>query len=307
MSEKSQLHLGVLLTVLGVALFSTIELVSKNLFELTVGAGLARIDGYALVVMRFLVTGLLLTACGYPSFRAAGKRLDRHAWDVVLKNGVVGVAVSISLFHFGIDAFKNSSSAAVVFSANALFTIILARFMNAEAWTWRKWLAVAIGMCGISCFIFEGGRPSLQTLGAILMMVLSAIGFAYSVCLTRREIAFFGPSLLMGLSSLVGAVLVLPVAVMTAKPGFWHSCATAWLPLSYLVLVGTALGYYFYYAGIRRVTAFLASMIFLLKPVLACVFAGVIRHEMPTVWTGTGTVLIVGALLFTAFQPKAAR
>ena len=49
-----------------------------------------------------IVTGLLLTAFGYPAFHAAGKRLDRHAWGIVLLNGLVGVAVSISLFHFGI-------------------------------------------------------------------------------------------------------------------------------------------------------------------------------------------------------------
>lgn len=291
--------LGVLLTFAGVALFSTVELASKSIARSTVGAGLVRIDGYTLVVLRFLVTGVILALCGIPEFRRRQGHMKWNDIGVFMLNGLVGIALSISFFHFAIDAFTNASSAAVVMSANAAFTIIFARFINGEEWNWRKWLAVCIGVCGIACFVCENGIPSRGSLIASALMTVSALFFGCSVCLTRRYVSRYGASMMMGMSSIFGALAVLPVALLTAQPGVVDSIAAAAMPLLYLVLIGTLLAYLFYYEGIKRVSAFAASMIFLLKPVLACTMAVTLGGENMNGWTLAGAVIIVGSLLLT--------
>lgn len=303
-STQSVKPAGVIFTILGVALFSTLELASKKLGDVTSAAGLAHINGYALVAMRFLLAGVLLTALGYKDFRRRGGTLTRQDWKIFVLNGVFGVAFSISLFHFSVDAFKNASSAAVVFSANALFTIILARFVNGEPWTLRKWLAMLFGMCGIGCFLFESGSINSQVIAALSLMMISAIAFSYSVCLVRKHVAKYGATFFMGVSSIIGGLAVVPIACCTSSAGFWQSCQAGWLPLLYILLPGTALAYWLYYLGLQRVTAFMASMLFLLKPVLACVWGTTLRGEMMNRYTLSGAVIIVAALIFAAWRPR---
>ena len=175
--------IGLLLSVLGIAVFSTIELNCKWLARTLAAAGATPIDGFSLCFQRFFWTGLILIGMFYPAYRRSGRRLAARDLGVFLLNGVVCVTISISLYQFAVSIFENASSAAVVFSSNALFTIIFARFINQEPWTFRKWLAIVIGMAGICCFVFEKGTPTMSTLGAILLMWGSALAFACSVCM----------------------------------------------------------------------------------------------------------------------------
>ncbi|GEM_PF-495994 len=294
---KNNTALGILLSVLGIAVFSTIELNCKWLARYLVGAGANEINGFMLCFQRFFWTGLILIALFYPAYVKKGRHLTWRDMGVFLLNGSICVTISISFYQFAVSIFENASSAAVVFSSNALFTIFFARFINGEPWTLRKWLAVAIGMLGIACFIFEKGTPTMSTLGAILLMWASALTFACSVCITRRVVANYGAGLLMGFSSLFGSLLVLPIALCFSGNEVWNSCLVGWKPLSILILVGTTLGYYLYYSSMKYISAYLASMSFLLKPVLACLMAVIIAGEKMNAWTICGTIIIVSSLL----------
>lgn len=296
-APKNKTALGLLLSVLGIAIFSTIELNCKWLARYLAAVEATQIDGFMLCFQRFFWTGLILIAIFYPAYLKKGKHISWRDAGVFLLNGSICVTISISFYQFAVSIFENASSAAVVFSSNALFTIIFARFINGEAWTARKWLAVIIGMLGIACFVFEKGTPSMGTLGAILLMWASALTFACSVCITRRVVANYGAGLLMGFSSLFGSLLVLPIALCFAQPGVWNSCLTGWKPLGILILAGTTLGYFLYYSSMKYISAYLASMTFLLKPVLACLLAVLLAGERMNPWTICGTIVIVSSLL----------
>ncbi len=295
--KSSRTLLGLLLSILGVAIFSTIELNCKWLSHSLQAASAPLINGFILCFQRFFWTGLILLALFLPPFWKAGKCLTSKDLWIFLLNGAVGVTLSISLYQFGVSRFENASSSAVLFSSNALFTIFFARFINGEEWTLRKWLAVLVSMGGIACFLFEKGAPSRDSLWPVLLMWSSALAFACSVCITRRVVSHYGPGLLMGFSSLFGSILVLPLALLFGNPGGWHSCLTGWFPLSLLILGGTALGYCLYYGSMRYISAYMASMTFLLKPVLACLLAVFLAGERMNRWTLGGTILIVTSLL----------
>lgn len=295
--KSSRTLLGLALSTLGVAIFSTIELNCKWLAHSLQEVGAPHIDGFILCFQRFFWTGLILLGLFLPPFLKSGKCLRKRDLCIFLLNGAIGVTLSISLYQFGVARFDNASSSAVLFSSNALFTIFFARFINGEEWTLRKWLAVAVSLAGIACFLFEKGAPSRDSLWPVLLMWSSAMAFACSVCITRKVVASYGPGLLMGFSSLFGSILVLPLALLFGNPGGWSSCLTGWFPLSLLILGGTALGYCLYYGSMRYISAYMASMTFLLKPVLACLLAVCLAGERMNRWTFLGTVLIVTSLL----------
>lgn len=295
--EKKSSILGVLSLFAGIAIFSTLEIASKELRDVTTA-----IPSYFLVMLRFVGTGIVLGSIGYVDFRRSGKRLVYSDWISFAINGIVGVALGIWLFHAGVDTFANASSAAVVFSANALYAVILARFINGEMWTLRKWLAVVVGLAGVSLFVFETGVPDMAAMKAIGIMSLSSLTFAFSVCYTKRVVSRYGAMFFMGMSSIIGSLAILPFAIIDLQPDTLPACTQAWPQLLYIVLVGTLLSYLLYYYGLKSVSVFIASMSFLLKPVLACIFAVLWRHDHMNFWTICGTVVIVASICIAAIS-----
>lgn len=286
-----------------IALFSTVEIASKAI-QARCGA---RLDPFFLVFVRFLVTGLCLLALGLPAARRQGLVLRPRDYGVFCLIGLVGVALSISLFHAAILAFRNASSSAVVFSANPVFVALLAPLINRETLGWRKAVAVLLGGAGVLCFAFESGRLESDSVRGLLVMVASAFLFAVSICVSRRVIPRYGPLLTMGYSALFGSLMVLPV-------GLWHrevpvvpELLKAALPVAYLVLAGTAAGYGLYYYGLARTSAYRASVTFFLKPVLATALAVAIRHEHLNVYTVGGTGLVMIGLTLALIGDRAER
>lgn len=292
--------LGLLLAVLGILAFSTIEITCKALRERIDAAAGTQINGFLMCFLRFFFSGIVLIAIFYPAFRHQGERLKVSDWLVFLLNGLTCVTISISLYQFALPCFHNAFSAAVVFSSNALFTIVFARFVNGEPWNLKKWIAMTVGICGILCFFFESGKPNREISVGLLLMGCSALAFALSVCITRRVVKRYGAGLLMGFSALIGSILVVPLAIWKYQPGELAACRIGFLELAIVIVVGTILGYTLYYCSMKYITAYLASMTFLLKPIFACLLGCCIADEKMNVWTITGTVVIVCSLVVTS-------
>ncbi|MDD4097444.1 MAG: DMT family transporter [Lentisphaeria bacterium] len=291
MKNKSVL-VGWLALFVSIALFSTVEIVGKKInFK-------ADVDPFTMVFLRFFLTGVILSALSLPGYFRRGNRLNRQDLWLFLVNGTIGITVSISLFHAAIEMFVNASSSAVVFSANGVFTAVLARFINNEAWSWRKWGAIIFGILGVSLFIGESGAPTRGAIYAILVMSLSALCFSFSVCYARRHAAKYGPMLFMGASSFFGGLLTLPVALLRKNADTYAEIGAVVPEMLYMVLVCTTLAYYLLYFGIARTSAFGASMSFFLKPVLACLFAWMLIGEQMNAWTIGGTALIMVGMCF---------
>lgn len=291
MKNKSVLA-GWLALLVSIALFSTVEIVGKKInFK-------ADVDHFTMVFLRFFLTGIILTGLSLPGYFRRGNRLGWNDLKLFLINGTIGITVSISLFHAAIEMFVNASSSAVVFSANGVFTAVLARFMNNEAWSWRKWGAVVFGILGVSLFIGESGAPTRGAIYALLVMSLSALCFSFSVCYARRNAAKYGPMLFMGASSLIGGLLTLPMAWWRRTEDTYTEIGAVIPEMLYMILVCTTLAYYLLYFGIARTTAFGASMSFFMKPALACMFAWILLGEQMNAWTIGGTAMIMVGMCF---------
>ncbi|NLZ64392.1 MAG: DMT family transporter [Lentisphaerae bacterium] len=300
-ARKNANVLGMFALISAIVFFSTIEIVSKD-----IALKGAQIEPFLMVFLRFFVTGVVLLGFGLPTFFRQGGKLTWEDIKIFLLNGFIGIAVSISLFHAAIIMFSNASSSAVVFSANAVFAIVIARFMNNEPWSVRKWAAVICALLGVSLFIFEKGAPSLDTLKAILTMSLAALGFAYSVCLTRQRVHKYGAMVFMGASSLIGSLFTLPLALWRLPQDFLGEIAKVWPELTYIVLIGTTLAYLLYYIGLKHMSAFIGAMTFFLKPGLACILAWLWKGEQMNAWTISGTLIILAALSLTLPKKRAA-
>ena len=285
--------IGVLCLIGGVALFSTVEIAGK-----VIGA---RVDPVVLTFIRFSLTGVMLLAISVPALRRRSERLRGRDYLIFALNGFIGVAVAISLFHFAILTFHKAASSAVVFSANPVFVLILARFINREIWCLRKWGAVLLGTAGVCCFVWESGAPDVNSFVGLGLMLLSAFFFALSICIAKRMIPRYGAMVLMGFSALFGSIMLLPVALLRLE-GI-EGLVEASVPVLYVALFGTALAYALYYYGLTHISANKGAMTFFLKPVLASFLAVLLLGEEINAWMLGGTALILAGLVLMVLNP----
>lgn len=283
--------MGLLALFGGVALFSTVEVVTR-----LIGA---RVSPWQLVFARFFVTGLVLLALvgrNLPDRLAALRPRD---YALFALNGLLGIAVAISLFQFAMLVFAKAASCAVVFSANPIFVMLLARFVNDEPWNRVKLAAVAAGAVGVVFFAWESGAFDLQSFKALALISGSALLFALSICISRRVIHRYGVFILMGFTALFGSLMVLPLALFSLWQTGLAGWATAWPLVLFLALVGTTLAYGLYYYGLHHCTAFQASMTFFLKPVLASILAVLWLGEQINLFMVLGSLCILCGLVIT--------
>jgi len=288
--------IGIISLIAGVGLFSTVEVTSKF-----IGDG---VDPVVLTFIRFFVTGIVLLCISIPLLSLRIRSLTLTDMGIFLLNAFIGIALSIPLFHLAILVLEKAASAAVVFSVNPVFVIVLARYINGESWTLRKWLAVFLGVAGVIFFAFESGSLTYRSVGGLALMILSAILFATSICISRRVVARYGATILMGFSALFGSLMLFPFACMKISPENLAAMGNLWLPILYLSIMGTAMAYAFYYFGILNTSAQKAGMAFFLKPVLASILAALLLGESFNMYMTIGTLLILAGLVLVLTQPK---
>jgi drug/metabolite transporter (DMT)-like permease len=289
--------LGTLSLLGGVCLFSTVEVASKMIGP--------RVDPIVLTFIRFFVTGLLLILISLPDLRRKAIPFSAKDYGIFLMNGLIGITFALSLFHTAILVLDKAASAAVIFCINPVFVVILARYINNEPWSGRKWAGVGLGVAGVCCFAYESGVFSWTSLNGLSLMVLSAFLFALSTCISRRVVARYGALVLMGFSSLIGSLILLPLAIIRLEMEGLSGMIDASLPILYVTLLGTSLAYFLYYYGLMKTTAQRGAMIFFLKPVLASLLAVWILGETINPYMVGGIALILSALCLEL--PRAAR
>lgn len=289
--KKHKHTLGLLGLFGGVGLFSMVEVVSK-----LIGTGVSH---WQLVFLRFFVTGLVLLALMGKDLPKRLAVLTRRDYGIFALSGMIGIAISLSLFHLALQKNAKAASCAVVFSANPIFVMLLARFINREPLNWIKVLAMLCGLTGIGFFAWESGAFDLEALEALVLMTISAFFFAAGICISRRVIHRYGVFLLMGMTGLWGSLMVFPFAAVS----FWEQGITelvkVWEYVAILVLLGTTVAYGLYYFGLRHCTAFQASMTFFLKPVLASLVAMWWLKEVITLPMIAGSFCILSGLVIT--------
>ncbi|MER5566945.1 EamA family transporter [Streptomyces goshikiensis] len=176
----------------------------------------------------------------------------------------------------------------------------------------RRWMgerlgaggAVAVGgaLAGLAVLVLGSGGGEVRPLG-VGWALLSAAGYA-GMTLRARWLGQRGaggdPLVTTVWSTAVGAVCLLPFAVVEGL--LPHTAELGWVVwlLVYVATVPTALAYALYFTGAASVRAATVSVIMLIEPVSAAVIAVLLLGERLTGAVVLGTVLLltaVGALI----------
>jgi drug/metabolite transporter (DMT)-like permease len=96
----------------------------------------------------------------------------------------------------------------------------------------------------------------------------------------------------------VATLLLLPALLLSNNTALWTPREL--LILLFLGVFCTALAHTLFIASMRSLTAQSASLIASLEPVWGIIFGIILLHELPTLTTLLGGILIVGAVMLPA-------
>ncbi|MDK9500537.1 DMT family transporter [Streptomyces katrae] len=158
--------------------------------------------------------------------------------------------------------------------------------------------AVGGALAGLAVLVLGSGGGEVRPLG-VLWALLSAAGYAAMTLRARwlgRRGAGGDPLVTTAWSVAVGAVCLLPLAVVEGLlPHTAEPARVVWL-LVYVAVVPTALAYALYFTGAAAVRAATVSVVMLIEPVSAAVIAVAVLGERLTGAVVLGTVLLLAAV-----------
>ncbi len=291
-------RLGLLQISAAAVLWGTTGVVVRRLHEST-GLGPIAIGCY-----RLLAAAVLLLLLSGPKLRQAGRGLRSHPWSLIAAG--VGLGVYQVLYFISVADVGVGISTVVSLGIAPVLTTVIEAIGSRSRPSGRTAVVVvaAVAGLGLVAVASAGGatasapRPGLGLLAA----VGSGVSYAITTIVSRHVAQGVSPLVMTTTSSVIGAVVLLPVALATGM-GF---AVTGWSvgQIGYLGVATTVLAYGLFYAGLRTTPSSAASVLTLLEPLTATALAVLLLAEPLPALTIAGGVLLLGAICVLYLRPS---
>ncbi|MFD4587881.1 DMT family transporter [Streptomyces sp. NPDC058423] len=216
----------------------------------------------------------------------------------------VGLTVFQSAYFAAVEQTGLAVGTVVTLGAGPVLIALGARITMGERLGGGGIAAVAGALTGLVVLVLGGGSGTVRPLG-VTLAVVSAAGYAAITLITRRlgrDGAGPDPLSTTLWTFVVGAVGLLPAALVEGLLPHTAEPLRVLGMLVYIAAVPTALAYALYFAGAAVVRAATVSVIMLLEPVSAAVLAVTALNERLTSATVAGTVVLLAAVVGLAWQ-----
>ncbi|MDL2294878.1 DMT family transporter [Ruminococcaceae bacterium OttesenSCG-928-D13] len=288
-----KVYLYIILTAI---LFSTLEPVGKLMAE--------SVPPMVITAIRFLLGGIVLLL---PAVYRIREEKVRITSKILLKTaglGILMVCGAMVLLQQAVHLSPSPAVVAIVFSVNSVFSILLARPILKERI--NRWHVIAFVLCMCGIFVsadLAGGISAmpvfLAVLAAVVFSVYSVLGKKVMTDIPGTVVSCF--SFLFG-----GGILMLAQIVAGVEVGQFINTNTL-PPLLYLGIAVTGIGFWGYFRVLSLSTAFNASLVFFIKPILTPFAVWIINGLLPGVNIFVALVLVLAGSLIAAKQSSGNR
>ena len=245
--------------------------------------------------LRFVVAGLLMAVVAQAT-RARWPR-GRPEWTAVMVVGLLMFAGDYGLIYWA-EQYIASGLTAVLFATLPLMTLFIARaYIPGERITTGKLGSSVLALVGTVALFADqlrvdtaAIRPMLAVLGATLCAAVASV-------VSKRDAHDIPSATLTATSMLVGAAVLLLVALARGEGLRVPADAGTWAAVAYLSLVGSVLAFLIYFSLLKTWSVMSLSFISVFTPVIALLLGFVFLHEPLTLWRVAGTLLILVAVL----------
>ena len=270
---------GILWLSLGTLLFAIVDVFVKMLGQ--------KFDPMQLSLLRYL-TGMIVLAPAFVGLGWAGIKTGKIGLHILRM--FIAFAAQLGIF-ISVIYLPLADATAFMFS-KPLFTTIVAVILLSEIVSRERWIATAIGFAGVLIMV----RPGADAIDPVaLIAVGTALTFAVANVLIRVLSKTEPPNRILFYYH-VGGILVF------LGPAIWvweHPVGIEWVLLAAIGVVTTG-------GMVCFVRAFAVGEANAVGPseyvrlIYAALFGYFLFAEIPSVWTGAGAAVIVGATYYIA-------
>lgn len=267
---------------------------------------LREIPPFTLTFLRFLIATLVI----FPFYwKQRPQKITRDQIIKLFLVGALGSVVNTAIFAYAIQ-FTSVIVSQILYSTVPIIVAISGFFLIKEKISKSQLTGTIIGFIGVLFLIYQSIiSQDILTLGTPfgnLLMLIGVLGWSFYTIFSRDLSKKFSP-MTLSFATFISGVIILAIAspVEMLVKGFSLSMITgrAFLELIFLGVVSSVIVYSLYQFGIKRTSAFIASLSFYLSPVFVVIPAAIFLQERLTPFLITGAILILsGVFLATTYE-----
>jgi drug/metabolite transporter (DMT)-like permease len=221
---------------------------------------------------------------------------------------LTGVAVNQMLFIKGLT-MTSTIHASLLMLCTPLLITLFAFWILKEKVTLFKALGLALGIGGAVLLIMSKekvGHADSSLTGDVLI-ILNAIAYTLYFILVKPLMQAYPPLHVVRWVFTLGFIMILPFGWMQFSSIQWSQFEWSHIAsLSFIVIGGTFLAYFFTVYGIRHLGAGTTGSYIYTQPVFAAVIATLFLHEQFTFQKIMAAVLIFAGVFLVSFKPRSA-
>lgn len=262
----------------------------------------AGIQSMSIVFIRALFTAAITFALTALRNKELLKIKLRDIW-IFAGTGLISI-VLFNFCYFTAISMMSLSAAAILLYTSPIFVMLLSAMIYKERITVQKVIAVVLSLAGLSLVTGVFGGARLTPMG-IVFGLLSAFGYAMYSIFGRAAINRGYGSLTTTAWSFAFAALF--SAFFADYGAIFGAVSDSALIIPYTVvfaIVASVAPYVLYSLGLRGTETGKAAVIASVEPIAASLFGIILYHEIPTVQSVFGILLVLAALAMCIITPK---
>lgn len=261
---------------------------------------------FAAAFCRFAIASLALILLTY-TVEGSLPKPPKKLWLPIALLGLTGIFAYNVFFFSGLKTVE-AGRAALIIALNPVAIATGAALFFKDPLSRVKLLGIGLSLLGAAVVISDGDPVRLLRgdvgVGELFMLgcVVSWMGYSLLGKTVMKELSPFAATTYacgVGALLLLGPALAegLGEAIATASP-------TTWGGLLYLGLLGSAVGFTWYYDGVRQLGPARAGVFINLVPVFAIALAALLLQETPTSSLLLGGSLVIAGVVITNREGK---
>jgi drug/metabolite transporter (DMT)-like permease len=268
-------------------------------------AATASMPPFSFIFLRFLIAWLSLligaVAGGHSVLAATGKRKNEWTAGIVL-----GVVLSLGFGFQTIGMQSTSASNAGFITGLSVVLVPALSFGLGERIGVYSWIGILVSLLGIYLLSVT---EALSFSSGDLLVLLSAIAFAFHILLVGKYSSRFDPFRLTLIQIFSGAILAAVPAFLIERTGISPGAfrPEVWGSLLFCGIFATAIAFWVQVAFQRDSTPVRTALIFTCEPVFAAVFSYYLSEEQLSARQLLGGTLMVAAMLIAEIGPHLRR
>lgn len=211
-----------------------------------------------------------------------------------------GIAMLSSSVFFisGLQYLPIAEASATAFIAPIFVTALSILFLAEKVGT-RRWIATIVGLIGVFVIV-KPGTAAFHP--AAILPILSALGWACTLVLTRKMSGADSVITTMSYTALVGFLMLSAVV-----PLYWVTPTWQQVAIGAAIGIASTTGHWIVVLAFRYADASVLAPFSYSQLVWVTILGFLMFGEIPDIWTAVGAAIIIASGLYTAHRERLRR